>query len=193
MVEKRLLARRHGLRLVELVDNDLPNLLDIFEPWLPTGTKSSWSWSPLLMASPSSTETARKKYGRGDGRGRNDFNSQTQRERVARCAEAVQLQQHGLSRGEIARQLGAGPEAVKALLRDGKFYADAASDPARAALARQAEVARELRLTRAEFQVQAGLTKPKAQEAWRDAAVLHEMEGKLRTASQTSRREISNA
>lgn len=195
MVEKRLLVERHGLRLVELVDKDLPNLLDIFEPWLPTGTKSAWSWSPLLMASSSSTATAKekKKSVRGDDRGRNDFNIQAQRERVARCAEAVRLQQHGLSRTEIGRQLGAGSDAVKMLLRDGKFYANPASDPVRAALARQAEVSRELRLTRAQFQVQAGLSTPKALEAWRDAAVLHDTDREARTTSRTSRREISNA
>lgn len=79
------------------------------------------------------------------------------------------------------------------LLRDGKFYANPASDPVRAALACQAEVARELRLTRAQFQVQAGLSTPKAREPWRDSAVLHEPDREAHTTSQTSRQEISNA
>jgi hypothetical protein len=174
MVEKRLLAERHGLRLVELVDKDLPKLIDIFEPWLQPGTKSSWSWSPLLVTSSSTIETAKEEPARGDDRGRNDFNAQAQRERVARCAVAVRLQQRGLSRTDIGRRLGAGADAMKILLRDGKFYANPASDAARAALARQARAARDRRLTRAQFQAQAGVTTPKAQEAWRDAAVLHE-------------------
>jgi hypothetical protein len=172
MCEKRLLAERHGLRLVELFEADLPNLVDIFAAWTPHGTKTSWAWSPLMVAKPSVEKTVKEKRARGDDRGHNDFNSQSQHQRVQRCAEAVRLQQQGLTRTEIGQQLEVGPDAVKMLLRNGKFYASPISDPARAALARRAAAAREQRVTRERFQAQAGLTTPKAHQAWRDAAVL---------------------
>ena len=93
-------------------------------------------------------------------------------ERLERCRQAVGLQSQGASRSQIGEQLGASEEAVKALLRDGKFYADPESDPPRLALAQRAASARAEGLTRTRFGDQAGLTKNKADESWKDADVL---------------------
>lgn len=176
MDQKRLLAARHGLRLVELDDRNLPKLPAIFAAWIDPGTVTGWTWSPLLVASPTAAEAARLKKenaaARGDDRGRNDFNAHTQRERVARCAEAVQHQRGGLSRSEIGDRMGASVEGVKLLLRDGKFYADPTTDPVRYDLATKAAEARRAGQTRAQFQADQQSSTPKAQEAWRDAGVL---------------------
>lgn len=172
MVQKRQLADRHGLSLVELIDADLPNLSAIFAPWMPPGPRPAWTWSPLLISAP--VTPAEPAPARGDDRGRNDYNATIQAERVVRCAEAVRLQIQGLTRQQIGEKLGAGAEAVKTMLRDGKFYADPTTDPQRADLARRAGQARDQRITRAEFAAETKLTAPKAAEAWRDAAVLHE-------------------
>lgn len=175
MEAKRNLVARHGLRLVELLDTDLPNLPTIFDPWINRGRETGWTWSPLLIATAATSAAQRKTpTSTGDDRGRNDFNSATQRERVARCAEVVAFQGAGLSRGEIAARMGTNTEGVKILLRDGKFYADPATDPLRHEIAKKAAQAREERCTRADFQAQFLLTTPKAQEAWRDAGVLFE-------------------
>ncbi len=172
MEAKRLLAARHNLRLVELFDTDLPNLPTIFGPWFPSGTKSAWTWSPLLVATAESTAAKEAKPFRGDDRGRNDFNTASRQERVQRCAEAIRLQDEGLSRPEVGRRMSAGAEAVKRMLRDGKFYADISTDPVRYELAKRAADARKNRTTKAEFQAQFGLSAQKANEVWRDAGVL---------------------
>jgi hypothetical protein len=176
MGEKRSLAQRHGLRLIELLDPDLPRLPEIFEPWLQPGTQSAWSWSPLLLASPSGKPT-RQERGPGDARGRNDFNTAAQRERVERCAEALRLQQDGLTRKEIGKALGVGADTVKMLLRDARFYADPGNDPPRAAMVRAADAARSRQLTRTQFQAEEGLTEAQAKQAWRDATTVHPVEG----------------
>lgn len=175
MEAKRNLVVRHGLRLVELLDADLPNLPTVFDPWINPGRATGWTWSPLLIATTAGTAAQRKRpTPTGDDRGRNDFNTATQRARVARCAEVVALQAAGSSRAEIAARVGTTTEGVKLLLRDGKFYADPASDPLRHETAKKASRARAERRTRADFQAQFALTTPKAQEAWRDAGVLFE-------------------
>lgn len=175
MEAKRNLVARHGLRLVELFDADLPNLPTVFDPWIDRGRATGWTWSPLLIATTAGSAAQRKRpTPTGDDRGRNDFNTATQRARVARCAEVVALQGAGLSRAEIAARVGTTTEGVKLLLRDGKFYADPASDPLRHETAKKAARARAERRTRADFQAQFALTTPKAQEAWRDAGVLFE-------------------
>ncbi|MFC5731547.1 MULTISPECIES: exonuclease domain-containing protein [Nocardioides] len=109
-----------------------------------------------------------------DDRGRNAFNGQLQQDRVARCSEAVDLQRQGLSRAEIGERMSLGAETVKTMLRDGKFYDDPTTDPARAAVAEKAATARRAGRTRSDFRSGLGLTLPKSEEAWRDAAVLHE-------------------
>jgi DNA polymerase-3 subunit epsilon len=63
-------------------------------------------------------------------------------------------------------------EAVKALLRDGKFYANPEADQGRLKLAKQAAAARAKGSTRAVFGDQAGLSKGKGDESWKDADVL---------------------
>jgi hypothetical protein len=179
MIEKRRLAERHRLRLIELLDEDLPNLLAIFEAWLPSGTPSTWSWSPLLLALPAAAAAVEAKAapGSGDNAGRNEFNTRARRERLARCAEAVRLQQEGLSRAEIAARLAVSRDLVKQLLRDGKFYADPSTDRTRAALAEDAHTAIRSRVRLAQFAADAQLSAERARQAWRDADVLHRWDG----------------
>ncbi|MER7604696.1 hypothetical protein [Nocardioides sp. NPDC127503] len=172
MVEKRALAAGHGLRLVEIVDADLPRLPEVFADWLPAeGTVGSgWRWSPLaIVAGP---ERAADKKPAGDAHGRNAYNAAARDERVARCLQAADLQAAGVTRQQIADRLATGMEAVKALLRDGKFYTDPDSDPGRLRLAETAAAARMASSTRAQFRVDHELSGAKASEAWRDAGVL---------------------
>ena len=171
MEDKRTLARLHGIRLVELYDTSLPNLPTIFGAWLPAGHSTGWTWSPLLVATSKSPHRAAT-AGHNNGGGMNDFNTAARRERLARCAEAARLQAQGLSRAEIGQLIGAGAVTVKALLRDGKCYANPASDPARLQLATLASEARRRGATRARFQFDHDLTRPKAEEAWVDAGIL---------------------
>ncbi|MCV7281426.1 hypothetical protein H7J88_17455 [Mycolicibacterium flavescens] len=109
----------------------------------------------------------------GPGDGRNVANTAVRAERLARCRQAVDLQLSGASRKQIGEQLGLSEEAVKALLRDGKFYAAPEADPDRLQLAKRAAAARADGLTRGAFSDQAGLSKGKADECWKDADVLY--------------------
>lgn len=93
-------------------------------------------------------------------------------ERLERCRRAVELQKSGVSRKDIAIRFGIGEETVKALLRDGKFYAAPEADPERLEMAKRAAAARLSGMTRAAFADEARLTKGKADECWRDADVL---------------------
>jgi hypothetical protein len=173
MVAKRHLAARHGIRLVELTDADLPRLPQAFAAWLPAGTaaQTTWTWSPVLTRDSPSTAPAAEP--RGDARGNNQYNATARTARVDRCREAVRLQESGLSRKDIGERFNTSKDVVKALLRDGKFYTDPTSDPGRAAAAAAAAEAKRSGLTRAQFQTGQTLTAPKAQEAWRDADVLY--------------------
>jgi hypothetical protein len=175
MIAKRDLARLHKLRLVEITDADLPVLPRVFAEWLPAtqggADLTTWSWSPALPHQDAVPKPL--PLPRGDTRGRNDHNTAAREGRLARAQEAVRLQQAGLSRADIAVQLGgASAQLLKSLLRDGKFYADPTTDQVRALLARDAAQARAEGLTRAQFQQARALTGPKAEEAWRDADVL---------------------
>ncbi len=121
----------------------------------------------------------RAKPASGPNDGRNAANASVRAERLERCWQAVELQRSGASRSQIAERLGVSDEAVKSLLRDGKFYADPQADPARVDLARQAAAARAQRVPRAEFARRTSLSKGKADECWKDADVLF---GKSETA-----------
>jgi DNA polymerase-3 subunit epsilon len=79
-----------------------------------------------------------------------------------------------MSRAAIGEELGMGAEAVKALLRDGKFYAAPESDPARRQLAIEANEAWSKGMTKEQFRQTRSLTPPKAHECWKDADVLFE-------------------
>lgn|GEM_PF-396540 len=108
----------------------------------------------------------------GPNDGRNATNTFVRSERLQRCHQAVELQRNGASRRQIGEHLGVSDEAVKALLRDGKFYANPEADQGRLKLAKQAAAARAKGSTRAVFGDQAGLSKGKGDESWKDADVL---------------------
>lgn len=108
----------------------------------------------------------------GPNDGRNAANTAVRAERLERCRQAVKLQRDGASRREIAASLGVSQESVKALLRDGKFYDEPETDPARLESAKRAAQARARGVTRTEFALQARLSKAKADECWKDADVL---------------------
>lgn len=108
----------------------------------------------------------------GPNDGRYAANNSVRAARVERCRQAVEFQHSGASRKQIGEHLGVSEEAVKALLRDGKFYADPEADPERLDIAKRATEARAQDLTRAVFGDQAGLSKGNADESWKDADVL---------------------
>lgn len=175
MEQKRKLAARYGLALVELTDAELPRLPEVFAPWLPPSSAraTSWRWSPIVVR-PVRVKKELKKDGGAvvGGRGRNEFNADVRQERLERCRKAVSMQQAGLSRHAIGLKLGIGQGSVKTLLRDGRFYADTDTDPARFRAARTAADAQRQGRTRKQFQTEYRLSIVKAHEAWRDADVL---------------------
>ncbi|WP_435771399.1 hypothetical protein [Nocardioides sp. SYSU DS0651] len=174
MRQKQQLAKATGLRLVGLVDADLPRMPEIFADWLPPGIlgRTTWQWSPVTIIADPVKRTRAASARQGPGDGRNDYNAEQRAQRLDRCARAVALQRSGLSRAEVAKELGVGQETAEQLLRDGKFYAEPAMDPARQKAAGAARVAQAAGQTRAEFQQSGGLSRAKAFEAWKDAAVL---------------------
>lgn len=173
MNQKRELAAGHGLTLVELTAADLPRLPEIFASWLPPGTPvtTTWTWSPVRRR-----QTRPPLEPKNDNRGRNTVNTSAQNQRRERCLTAVQMQRSGMTRADIARQLGTSVDSVKKLQRDGKFYTDPQSHPARKALADQATHAQAKGSSRSQFRTLHKLTAPKAEQAWRDAAALTDHE-----------------
>lgn len=99
-------------------------------------------------------------------------NSDQRSARLDRGQVALELQQAGWARAEIATHLGVGAETVKGLLRDAKFYANPQSDPSRLNLTHVAMAARQSGMTRDAFAQEQGLSRGKADEVWRDADVL---------------------
>ena len=183
MAQKQALARRHGLRLVELVEGDLRHLPSIFARWTPPGAPTGWTWSPRLLTPGADVAPEPPKVPRvratpprepipDDGRGSNAFNDAQRDERLERCRRAVELQQAGRTRPQIAAELGVGVDTVKGLLRDGKFFADPATDPVRRSAAEQAHEAQGAGATRAEFRAAHALTAARAAEAWKDARAI---------------------
>lgn len=92
--------------------------------------------------------------------------------RTQRAKLAVQQQQRGDSREQIAATLGVSVATVKTLLRDGRFYLDPSTDPVRCDLARAAAQSRQSGQAQADFRSDQALSAAKTQEAWRDAAFL---------------------
>lgn len=174
MDAKRRLAARYGVRLLELTDAELPRLPEVLAAWLPSQAKTTgrttWSWSPTKPHQCAAPKPPQQPI--SNGRGSNSSNDSARQDRLTRAQEAVRLQRSGSARKDIATALGVSPQLVKELLRDGKFYADPAGDPARARLAQSAARARADGVTRAEFQIQHGCTALRAKVAWRDAGIL---------------------
>ncbi len=192
MVEKRALAQRHGIRLVELTDAELPHLPRMFAAWLSpnsldghSGDATAWTWSPATITS--AATTARKAQqqveraaaraaagpkGRRDAAAQNVYNAAAGRERVARSQRALELASAGHTRKQIATELGVSPDTAKELLRDARFYEDPASDPVRRELVAAATAARKTGQTRAQFAAEHQLSESKAKETWRDAEIV---------------------
>lgn len=169
MLQKRQLAVRHNLRLIEVTGRDLTRLPVIFANWLPpmeTET-TSWIWSPVVKR-----VTPPPEAGSANASGRNAFNAAARRDRLERCHRAVELQELGLSSREIAYRLHVSTDSVKDFLRDGRFFSDPVSDQDRLQRARAAFLARTRGYTKLQFQTENTLTAAKANEAWRDADVI---------------------
>jgi hypothetical protein len=98
MQEKRKLAPRHGLTLVELVAADLRRLPRAFAPWMPASDPGStaWSWSPVQTLEPTTLPVSANS---------NEYKSTLQLDRIERCRQAVMLQAEGHSRKAISRAL----------------------------------------------------------------------------------------
>jgi len=167
--ERKLkLAALNDIPVVTVMYEDIPRLSLIFDKWLP----SEGERMPSVELPPRPSWSPKKKKPAGPNNGKNATNTAARRERLRRCREAVGLQAGGASRMQIAAKLGISQEGVALLLRDGKFYADPASDPGRLEIAKQASVAQGLGVTRASFRIEKRLSAAKADEAWRDADVV---------------------
>lgn len=169
MLQKRQLAARHGLTLIELTERDIEKLPLIFAPWLPatiTGT-TSWIWSPVLKDGVTAPKDAAV-----IPRPENAFNAAARRDRLGRCRRAVELQALGHNRRDIAERLEVSVDNVKVLLRDGRFYANPISDQERLQRAGAAGTARKRGLTKDQFHAESGFTSGRASEAWKDAEVI---------------------
>jgi hypothetical protein len=92
--------------------------------------------------------------------------------RPERCRRAVELQESGFTRRQIAEHFGVGVQTVKSLLRDGKFYANPGSDPQRLELAKRVAVFKSSGMTSADIAGEMKLSNLRAEESWRDADVL---------------------
>ena len=136
------------------------------------GIEQGWTNRQIAEALSISIATVEKTKRELGGGQASDYNAEVRSERLQRARRAMALQRDGMTRRDIGAELHVGEETVAALLRDAKFYDDPMSDAARLHRAQQALDAVQAGLTRAEFQTAAGLTKPKAAEAWKDADVL---------------------
>ncbi|MDO9455258.1 hypothetical protein [Nocardioides sp.] len=180
MVEKRQLAQRHNLRLIELTDTDLPHLPRLFAPWLNAAAASAdgrtaWTWAPALITATPTRTTTETTTGSANSRAAaadNGSNVNARNERTARAQRALELANAGQTRSQIAAEFGVGINLVKELLRDARFYAEPATDPERHSLVTAAAAARRAGRTRTAFASELGLSEKKAKEVWRDAAVI---------------------
>ena len=89
--------------------------------------------------------------------------------RIERALRAAVLQETGLSRREIANELGCGAESVKQLLADGKFYCAPEAYPSRLGTARSAAHLLAQGATKDEVGARLGLSPPALVRACRDA------------------------
>ncbi|MHC6231742.1 hypothetical protein ACX5I6_19590 [Arthrobacter sp. MMS24-T111] len=170
MREKRELARKHGLPLIEITDPDLPRLPLVFAPWLRVATPgaTSWVWSP--MVEPVKENTKQKS---SDGHGRNATNAAARRDRIDRCRRALELQLNGSSRRDISTVLGVSQDGVKLLLRDAKFFENPASNERRLQRALAADSAQKRGLTKAQYKEESGFDDPQVNQSWKDADALN--------------------
>ncbi|WP_146766139.1 hypothetical protein [Micromonospora saelicesensis] len=171
MERKVELAARAGIRLVAVTSADLGNLHQVFAAWI-TGEAR-----PVPGPASGKSDDARLQRPRRPGSPATrtaNTNTNVRAARLERCRRAVALQETGMSRAAIGEELGMGAEAVKALLRDGKFYAAPESDPVRRQLAIEANEAWSKGMTKEQFRQTRSLTPPKAHECWKDADVLFE-------------------
>lgn len=97
-----------------------------------------------------------------------------QDDRARNCHLAAEMADQGLSRRQIADELGTQVDTVKLLLRDGRFYRDPRSQSARLRLARRAQEAQADGMTKSAFERTYGLSNATAATAWRDSHVLRE-------------------
>lgn len=165
---KLKLAALNGISVLTVTHEDIPRLFTIFEKWLPPEDERV----AQLELPPRPKRLPEKPKKPGPNNGKNATNMSVRRERLQRCQEAVELQAGGETRKQIAARFAVSEESVASLLRDGKFYADPASDPVRLGIAKSAAAAQQLGMTRADFRAEKGLSAAKADEAWRDADVM---------------------
>ena len=93
--------------------------------------------------------------------------------RARRQAVRPGLQAGGATRRQIAEQFGVSALVVKALLRDGKFYANPRRIHSGSKSAKNAAAAQSRGIARANFCTAMKLTVTKGDERWRDANVLY--------------------
>lgn len=156
------LAALSNIPVICITSADLPHLTSIFNAWLSPDQKRRES-SEL----PPRPEWPQRKERTVSASGRNPTNDSARQARLERCQRAVELQDSGASRKEIADRLGTSAHGVKALLRDGRFYASPHSDRRRLDAARDAADERNRGLNRRQYRQMKMLTESKADETKR--------------------------
>ncbi len=168
-VERKLkLADRHSISVITITDADVANLASIFAKWLPKDYVRPLRSAPLRREVPAEGPRSAAL---------NTLDEVTTHVgvgRVGRCLRAVELQEGGATRREIAEHFGVTLLTVKSLLRDGRFYADPDSDPTRLARAVVVVAEQNKGVRRSEFQARAGWTDSQVRQLWRDASFLRE-------------------
>lgn len=158
--EKRQIREREA-------DRSQRQLVDQVEPLLRTGWTTR-AISEHLGVAPHAVSIVRRLTSADPAR----HNRVAAASRRTQAAYALDLQESGQTRREIANELSVSLETVAGLLRDAKFYAAPASDQPRIQLAQEAHRARMEGETKEQFRVRKGLSKAKSVEAWRDAEAL---------------------
>jgi len=110
-----------------------------------------------------------------DPEGGKDYHDRMARERVDRALRATRPQEESLSRKEIRVDLNCGQEAVKALLRDGRFYRDPQADQHRLDIALRARNLLADGVVKDKIAAALNLTTPATIRACRDAFALEHL------------------
>lgn len=156
---------------------ELPNLPSIFVPWL---TPRLGRRGRLGLVTSDGDDHRRPSGPEGTAPGKAGFNSyaaQARKQRLKKAADALALNERGLTRADVATELGIAKDSLKALLRDARFCRSPDTDPTRQRLAQKAVEAVEAGISKAQVRVLENVSAVKASESWKDADVLYGAHG----------------
>lgn len=112
-----------------------------------------------------------------------NHNETSREDRIERCRAACRMQEQGLARKEIAAGLKVSIDTVKSLLKDGKFYAEPASDIDRLVQARRSRIAEISALDLTASAKFLGMTVGGLKEARKDHSALGRIHGAAMVAA----------